>query len=360
MKKLILIAMGLCLIAAPAVAFHDAGVAHCNGCHTMHNSQDGMPVDGDNLDGNAFLLKDGSPSDLCLNCHADGYGGVYSDPTGTFFKEQGGGNFWYLDEFNLNDGHAGASHAISGDAAGHNLVAPGRGLSADAAFVTSPGGLFPANQMGCSSCHDPHGTEAFRLLYGAGQSVQAGLAVFGADAPDAVGLGLFGGPENNANHTAYNDGMSDWCGNCHGDFHAAYQPGVKWVHPSGTVVSNAVITGNYNAYAGTTDLVTNGSTGGTGSHASAYLAAVPFEDPTQFTGSTAGMNSGSSKIMCLTCHRAHATSAPDAGRWDFNVTLLDDDGFESGSDPIPNPFDANQRSLCNKCHIKDAYDHITP
>jgi hypothetical protein len=63
--------------------------------------------------------------------------------------------------------------------------------------------------------------------------------------------------------------------------------------------------------------------------------------------------------MCLTCHRAHASSAPDAGRWDFNVTLLHEDGDESGSYEIPDPYSSvNQRSLCNKCHKKDVDDHI--
>jgi hypothetical protein len=68
--------------------------------------------------------------------------------------------------------------------------------------------------------------------------------------------------------------------------------------------------------------------------------------------------SATSRVMCLTCHRAHATSAPNAGRWDFNVTLLDEDGHESGSYALPNPYDGNQRSLCNKCHSKDEFDHL--
>ena len=33
-------------------AFHDSGVAHCNGCHTMHNSQDGVLVDSNSPNGN--------------------------------------------------------------------------------------------------------------------------------------------------------------------------------------------------------------------------------------------------------------------------------------------------------------------
>ena len=35
------------IVAAPALAFHDNGVAHCNGCHTMHNSEDGAPMNYD-------------------------------------------------------------------------------------------------------------------------------------------------------------------------------------------------------------------------------------------------------------------------------------------------------------------------
>jgi hypothetical protein len=56
-------------------------------------------------------------------------------------------------------------------------------------------------------------------------------------------------------------------------------------------------------------------------------------------------------VMCLSCHRAHATSAPGAGRWDFNVSLLAEDGVESGSYPIPDPYmSASQGTLCTKCH----------
>jgi cytochrome c553 len=94
-----------------------------------------------------------------------------------------------------------------------------------------------------------------------------------------------------------------------------------------------------------------------GVQATAYLAEVPFEDAANTTSSTAGP-SATSQVSCITCHRAHATSAPDAGRWDFSVTLLHEDGVESGSYQIPDPYgDLNQRSLCNKCHNKDEFDH---
>ncbi len=49
-----------------------------------------------------------------------------------------------------------------------------------------------------------------------------------------------------------------------------------------------------------------------------------------FTDYAAGrqVDAHTNGVLCLTCHRAHATSSPDAGRWDFNVTLLFEDGLE--------------------------------
>jgi hypothetical protein len=347
MRKLLLFAAALCLVlAGSSYAFHDEGVAHCNGCHTMHNSENGAPVDANSLSGNPYLLKDATPSDVCLGCHATRSGAVFSADVLTPAPEKGGGNFIFLLEDNINDGHNGASNPIPGDAAGHNLNAPGFGLASDATIGSAPGGTFPASILGCSSCHDPHGNSNFRMLYGAGGSIQDGLYTFTNAAPDAEGISLYG-TESNSSHTAYHGGMSGWCGNCHGDFHN--NVGTDMIHPTGVAIG-ATIANNYNLYNGTSDL-----TGG--AQATAYLAQVPFEDPANTTTSTAGP-AATSQVTCVTCHRAHATSAPNAGRWDFNVTGLDEDGVESGSYKLPNPYDAYQRSLCNKCHVKDAGDAL--
>jgi hypothetical protein len=349
MKKVLFILAALIIIGSPVMAFHDAGVAHCNGCHTMHNSQDGALVDADSPNGNAWLLKQSTPSDTCLACHGPSYGAVFtSDPLAPP-TTKGGGNFVFLLEDNLNDGHAGASSPILGHTGGHNIISIDKGVVADPVLSTAPGGTFSSANLACSSCHDPHGNANFRLLYGAGRLIQDGLGgTFLNAAPVAEGLGLFGAGESNTNHTAYQSGMSAWCGNCHGDFHN--EAGGRLEHPSGSTLggSTAAV---YNAYNGTDD-----QTGGV--VATSYLAAVPFESiaPGNTTSSTAGPGAGS-MVMCLTCHRAHASSAPDAGRWDFNVTFLHEDGAESGSYPIPDPYaSVNQRSLCNKCHNKDQDD----
>lgn len=346
MSRLFVLAIGLLFVAiSPARAFHDEGVAHCNGCHTMHNSEDGQLVDPDSPNGNAWLLRDGTPSDVCLGCHATSRGAVFATDPNNPATQRGAGNFIFLLDDNLNDGHGGATDPISGDAAGHNLDAPGHGLAPDGTLTSSPGGTFPAGVMGCSSCHDPHGTADFRLLYGAGRLVQD-FYTFLNPAPTAEGLSLFGAGEANDNHTAYQDGMSAWCGNCHGNFH---DNNTQLIHPSGQTLGGTIAT-TYALYNGSSSI-----TGGT--PATSYLAAVPFEDAANTTTSTAAPTA-TSKVVCVTCHRAHGSSAPDAGRWDFNVTGLEEDGHESGSYKIPNPYDVYQRSLCNKCHKKDEFDAL--
>ncbi len=85
-------------------AFHDAGVAHCNGCHTMHNSQDGVLVDPDSPNGNPWLLTDASPSDTCLGCHADGLGAVLGSDPLVSPAVMGGGTFVILLEDKINVG----------------------------------------------------------------------------------------------------------------------------------------------------------------------------------------------------------------------------------------------------------------
>ncbi len=43
-RLLILAAAAVLVMGTPALAFHDGGVAACNGCHTMHNSSNGVAM----------------------------------------------------------------------------------------------------------------------------------------------------------------------------------------------------------------------------------------------------------------------------------------------------------------------------
>jgi hypothetical protein len=354
MRKLFLITMCFAvalMLSGVAYGFHDEGVARCSGCHTMHNSQNGLPADTTALAdplGHGYLLIRSTPSDVCLSCHGDTRGDEFPTSIHTVTSpppQTGAGSFIFLLEDNLWDGRAGTTW--NGRTAGHNINAPSRGVSADVTLPTAPGGTYPSSAMGCSSCHDPHGNENFRLLYGAGP-VTAGGVTFANAAPIADGIST-SVAETNIQHNAYKSGMSAWCGNCHGNYHN--ESGGRLEHPSGVSLGGD-IAGIYGRYSGTAKY-------NTGNPATSYLAAVPFEDGAMTMTSTAGP-SASSQVSCITCHRAHASSAPDAGRWDFNVTWLSDDGLTSGSYPIPNPYPdlvtQTQRSLCNKCHVKDEGD----
>jgi predicted CXXCH cytochrome family protein len=359
------------LATLPALAFHDAGVADCSGCHTMHNSQDGVAMNYDDAGGPGtapgtgypHLLLWASATDTCLECHAGDGGGyhVWSsdvDNPDPVQANRGGGDFVFLEATNINDGHAGASNPIPGYSAGHTVVSPRFGIMPDPVLTTSPGGSYPSTDLACTSCHDPHGNDAFRLLYKDGQvsDYSSGTIAWNVTLI-ADGIPVFGPPESDTHHNAYQYNYSGWCATCHGDFHQGWSSSL--IHPTGQPMATRQIQ-VYNSYRGTTNCVANPPNGGPcgdGTATDAYLHWVPFEDAANTTASTAGPTA-SSRVVCVSCHRAHATSAPDAGRWDFNVTLLDEDGLESGSYAIPNPYDANQRSLCNKCHSQDEFDHV--
>ncbi|HEY3296586.1 MAG TPA: cytochrome c3 family protein [bacterium] len=310
-------------------------MANCASCHTMHASENGVPqvVTGPQL------LKFATATDACLSCHASDLGSAWgSDPLHPP-AEKGAGNFVYLSSANLNDGPAGATNPIMGSHAGHSIISDSRGTSPDPSYQTAPGGTYPSSALGCTSCHNPHGNTNYRMLYGQGH-VQAGDFQFVNPAPQAQGISIVSGAESPTNHAAYLSGMTAWCANCHGTYHqnslGAFQ------HPVDITLGRDIAMA-YNGYGGSSN-----PTGG--NLATAYLPSVPFEDPAAAISATTGPTLAS-RISCISCHRSHGSSGPYAGRWDFNVTYLQQDGLISGSFPIPNPFGfADQRSLCCKCH----------
>jgi hypothetical protein len=184
------------------------------------------------------------------------------------------------------------------------------------------------------------------MLRGRG-SVDASGFLFTDPAPLGEGIPLDGSGETPGRHTAYNAGWSDWCGNCHGRFHESFTQSFE--HPTDRGLGGAQ-RATYNDYDSPEQIFS-------GDYATAYIPEVPFEDPDGTTDSTTGPH-GAGRIMCMSCHRAHATSAPAALRWDPNIEFLADDGQVSGSYPLPSPYpDPAQRSLCVKCHFDEALDH---
>jgi hypothetical protein len=351
--------LAISLSASAVLAFHDGGVARCAGCHTMHNSQDGALVDPSAPLGHAYLLKAGSATDQCLTCHAS-----YGQFAGGTGYGAGGDFYWVTRTFSW-DAH-GRTTTSEGDSHGHNVISATAGIAEDATLSQAPGGDFLSQYLGCTSCHDPHGNQSFRLLYGSdmGPKYNGGRYNFAADAPEALGNSRRtvsgGGIESDEAHTVYKNGVSDWCANCHEAFHSANTG--AFVHPIQAMGST--VAGTYNAYI-------NSDVQVGGDPATSYSGLVPFEavnvdltvvDSSNYTQGPTSQD----QVMCLTCHRAHASAFGDAARWDMGETFLVDshpnvDDNDFVQEDVDNKyynytFVTNQRSLCNKCHNKDFGD----
>ncbi len=362
--KLALIAIcAVMLWSGSALAFHDAGVAYCSRCHTMHNSEDGAVVadGGTNAAGNAHLLNWADATSACLSCHAS---------YGQFYGGEGygpGGDFYWLTKTYGWSAH-GSVTTSEGDNHGHNVISDALSLTEDATLTDAPGGDFLSSRLSCTSCHDPHGNTNFRILYGSDLGPIYNGIRFDFDNPAPIAEGNSrrtysgsGGDETNSQHTIYKSGMSEWCANCHTDFHSPNT--TNFVHATGQAMGST-IAGIYNAYVSSDDL-------NSGDQATSYFGLVPFEAvnvdlEVADSGDYTEGPDGTDKVMCLTCHRAHAGPFDNIGRWDFHTTFLaeahpqiTDDG--ATAEDIANmwydyTFVANQRSLCNKCHAKDFGD----
>jgi len=397
-------------LAGSAMAFHSGGVAECAGCHSMHTSKPG----------GKFLLVGTDQSSTCLSCHEhDGDTGPSSYHISTADSGLGagmsplqrtpGGDFGWLKktyQWTLRT----VLQTEAGETHGHNIVAIDKGYVADATNTTAPGGTFTAANLQCNSCHDPHGkfrrdstgaivttgapiigngsyttsavpaagqaVGAYRLLPGAGYTSSTGTTIF-PGSPAAVAPSTYNQTEaTNQVRVAYGAKTGNgsatwgqWCSTCHADMHTSSG---KLVHPVDQNLGSA-ISGLYNSYVKSGDM--------TGTSASSYLSLVPFAQGTSASDfaslkanasnalATSAGPASSDQVMCLSCHRAHASGFPEMLRWNNEYEFIVSNGaYLSTSNsmgrtedewkaayydrPATN-FATYQRGLCNKCHAKD-------
>jgi hypothetical protein len=383
-----------------AFALHSGGVGHCDACHTMHNSQGNAPINpafsiGDA--GNSQLLVGSDPSSACLTCHVRIYRSLSDGSTTAANTYTPGGDFYWV----TVDTPANDRGGITGAAQhGHSVIAADFGIAMDDTVTTGPSDgtvNYPANQLGCNSCHDPHGKIANNAnplpiaasgSYGSHDSAAPAGAMLGnyrlLGGIGYDGGGLYGGgvigisftepppvaeayhgsrgqwpAETDTNHVDYGSGMSEWCANCHSGFTADGATAHR--HPAS---DDAHLNGHASAY---NQYRATGDVSPTYTSADSYDRLVPFErgltDPFAITldsSSTVGPDSNSN-VMCLTCHRAHATGWADALRWDPGEELIAHSaalGEAYGvhlyyGDDISTRYNEFQRSLCNRCHLQD-------
>ena len=409
---IILVAAALLLFGLSGIsfAFHSGGVAECMGCHNIHDAKS-----------SSALLVGTDISSTCLSCHNSASPGGYHISTDASVMPTGtppvnmtpGGDFAWLKKTYTYSPRTGTTVTEPGDEHGHNIVAVDFGYAADGTNTTAPGGTMDATQLACNSCHDNHGklrrlsdgtfnttgapiiasgsynnsplpaagqaVGAYRLLRGTGSSAGSGGQVF-TSIFNAVVPSTYNRTEaTTATRVAYGAGISDWCGTCHPDMHSATSS--KMTHPVNQQLGTTVA-GNYNAYIGSGNM--------TGTQATSYDSIVPFQtdNTTDFaTLAALAVNDGtvttgpatSDRVMCLSCHRAHATGFAHMTRWNNEGEFIAADGVWPGTDspssiasaakyamgrtvaemtrayndkPETN-YATYQRSLCNKCHAKD-------
>jgi hypothetical protein len=413
-----------------AAAFHSGGVGPCEGCHTMHNTDGGALVSGKPL-ARAYLLREQDPSSTCLYCHQHaGDSGPTSYHISTPINEllQGmppkqlspGGDFGWLNKTYTWLVSAGVPTAYysKGERHGHNIVASDFLYDADGTYPVAPGGSYPAGSLACTSCHDPHGTYrrnadgsttttglpiassgsfasspgpdsiksvgVYRLLGGRNYQPKslAGNYAFVYDPPAAVAPNAANRTETaTQTRVAYGTGMSEWCRNCHPNMHTIVYPGnTNLLHAAGnTITFGGAKADNYNKYIKTGDL--------SGVSTASYLSLVPFEEGTaDYVALKAHAKTddsylvgpdAASQVMCLSCHRAHASGWDGIMRWNAETSLIVSNGTVSAGSYAQEmqmyqpygqgrteiealrayynrpeaKFAPNQDTLCNKCHI---------
>jgi predicted CXXCH cytochrome family protein len=346
----LLYALSYLLFASPA----EARVAgHCSNCHTMHNSQGGKSVAKD-FDGSSFSLTDTPKKNLliysCLGCHSATDGITWQDsvtkapivfntiePTYNTVKGLAGGNFYFV---------------IADNTKGHNILTPDNVLTkapGDTDKSTCGTNSCHANlygivsgtssnldgKQGCEKCHlDPkhHANDHEYMVGGLVTTAEQGWYRFLSGHSDGEGLGVEGFEDGDWQKTVLSTDHNEYLGNqlaggsgfvlggtttayctgCHGRFHINQGSQSPWLrHPSDAVLPG---TGEYLSYA-------------------AYDPIVPVARPSLPSSPSATVTPGTDMVMCLSCHRAHASPFFKMMRWDYKSLTL-----------------SEALSGCNVCH----------
>lgn len=336
-----------------ALSLHAKVTGDCNNCHTMHNSQCGQPMAKEYSSTSKGLVQDSTPNPVllindCIGCHFN-TGASTTDKLGTPIvlnanrptKPLAGDNFYYVADglgATYNNGHN--VRGISTQESSPMNTPPGFKPN-----VTLPnGGTGPGSwtqQLTCAGTYGCHGdrskTDEIRAIYGGHHGninidlTSSANAVFNSY---RFLFGIKGAEDgdwewttSSTDHNGYQgdsvygsvNTISYFCGECHGNYHANNNLGgtinvgdsTPWLrHPTDFAFSR-VRDGNYagSEYAQYNTPNTN---------VYSTLAPVAETNPS-ISNKTVGSGS---IVMCLSCHRAHASPHFKMMRWDYKNANL--------------------------------------
>lgn len=320
------------LLSSPVQAFSPHGdfssnTDKCSSCHRMHDSKANK------------LLPLASMNDFCYSCHSKGQGADASVREGVYYDGQNSGHGWGVANGNL----LGGGFAFTGQGApvtgNHHLG------STEAAFGGST-----VYTLSCIDCHTPHDGPNYRLLRQSpgGTAAQISVPWNGpwTDDSQTVKGGDYkafterdftaadGVTEYTRNYAA---NIAAWCTTCHTRYFATNTNGAPNAYKEGDVYNagdtygaiarhrhtvNTTITGNKSIEGIDYDLKSN----------------LPLEDV------TGNGRTSDDRLTCLSCHKAHGSSASMYG-----AAILENRG------PLPDSTDGmmlrtDARSMCGDCH----------
>jgi len=329
----------------------------CKDCHTMHNSYEGKAMTYGNQAGPFLVLTKGG----CIGCH--GQNPLGAENIITLGKtripqilhhmdkgELAGGNYYFVADGYGPDYRTG--HNVKGISLQEKppMDQPPGFISG----VLMPGGTGPTywsgqKQLDCAGTWGCHGNrvteEPYRAMYGAHHTddrIIDGLSVgrsyrflFGITGTEHRDWEYLATPDNHNDYKGDPSAgsistISYLCGECHARF-----------HPNANLGGSEEVGHAYNSVwrKHPTDIAFSAVHGGyAGSEYQDYvlyslIAPVAYWEPKD----SEKVVDADSIVMCLSCHRAHATRYPDILRWEYsgNATAM-----------------GNSVSGCTICHTK--------
>jgi hypothetical protein len=298
----------------------------CSNCHTMHSSQSPAPQEWTEK---GWIPGTANPALLvatCIGCHSSTTAEtiLYDNTTPIVYNTLSptnplaGGNFYYI-----------TPDDATGHAKGHN-VAGINSVDVTLGFIP-PGGTSLGAQLRCAGTYGCHGHNGRQSGDSAVDDETQAIkgAHHGDDAPPLEGsltdvarnyrflLGIKGKEDayweqdnTNTSHNEYKgstssatDTTSYLCAECHGKFHtwvggpSEVGTASPWLrHPTDIALD---ATGEYASY-------------------TTYDMTAPVARPEDdYTGDPTIVRPGTDIIMCLSCHRAHASLYFKMVRWDY-------------------------------------------
>jgi hypothetical protein len=344
----------LIIINSPSPLFAEVS-KKCADCHTMHNNQDGQPIVG--AGAQSFLLNTAGNTS-CWGCHAGGTANNIDPVTGapqirhTNSTDLAGGNFAYI---------TGDKSGATGNTKtrGHNVIDTGVTDDNFSSGAYPPGDEFSQSVDGLNNatftcagklgCHGDRTAEnEDEAIYGSHHAKDSVLK-FGSINEASQGSssgtsyrflsGVKGGEDSDweasvsvSDHNEYKGAtsgtestktspggntISGLCAECHGNFHgdvADTGGSSPWGrHP--TDISLPDTSAEYANY-------------------TTYNVQVPVARTTipNVAGNTVDpADTTDDIVMCLSCHRAHASAYPDMLRWNYEDMVAGASGEAAGT-----------------------------